>query len=191
MRQVCQPAPAGSEILQAGLEAARRLNERWGAHKFVFLLRSRQELEGKWTGWERKRGALLMLNNLIAHGQSGDFLEAAQAYPALKNVAYVLTLDADTILLPGTLRPLVGTMLHPLHQPVVQRGRVVSGYGLIQPRLRVTAQDAAASSFARQMNGIGGVEPYMTAGYDFYQKFFHRAIFTGKGIYSVKAYDEV
>lgn len=184
-------AQGDDAILQAGLDAARRLNERWGSHRFVFLLRSRRELEGKWTGWERKRGALLMLNNLIAHGQSGDFLEAAQAYPALKNVAYVLTLDADTILLPGTLRPLVGTMMHPLHQPVVQRGRVVSGYGLIQPRLRVTAQDAGASSFARQMNGIGGVEPYMTAGYDFYQKFFHRAIFTGKGIYSVKAYDEV
>ena len=184
-------AQGDDEVLQAGLEAARALNERWGAHKFVFLLRSRRELEGKWTGWERKRGALLMLNNLIAHGQSGDFLEAAQAYPALKNVAYVLTLDADTVLLPGTLRPLVGTMMHPLHQPVVQRGRVISGYGLIQPRLRVMAQDAAASSFAQQVNGIGGVEPYMTAGYDFYQKFFHRAIFTGKGIYSVKAYDEV
>jgi len=185
-----QPQEEEKEILEAGLRAADVLNRRYGEGQFVFLLRRRRQTRGQWMGWERKRGALAMLNRLILHQNPGDFFCARQAAESLEGCRYVLTLDGDSVLLPGTLRRLVGMMLHPLNQPVIWHGRVTDGYGMMEPRLFVPATDAAANAFTR-WHCDGGLLPYESAGYDFYQRLFGRAIFTGKGIYSVAAYDQV
>ena len=52
-------------------------------------------------------------------------------------VRYVITLDADTGLPRDAARRLIGVLIHPLNRPVVakSRGRVIRGYGLLQPEL--------------------------------------------------------
>ena len=83
-------------------------------------------------------------------------------YPALlRDTKYILTLDADTRLLPGAARELIGAMLHPLNRPVFGPGRVVvSGHGLIHPRMGVELSSAVKTPFSRLMAGAGGTDPY-------------------------------
>ena len=53
------------------------------------------------------------------------------------DVRYVITLDADTRLPRETARRLIGKLAHPLNQPRFDAatGRVVEGYGVLQPRV--------------------------------------------------------
>ncbi|HXT29317.1 MAG TPA: glucoamylase family protein, partial [Vicinamibacterales bacterium] len=67
-------------------------------------------------------------------------------------------------------------------------GRVVEGYGILQPRISVTFTSAAGSLFARLYSGHTGVDPYTTAVSDTYQDLFGEGIFTGKGLYDVDAF---
>ncbi len=69
-----------------------------------------------------------------------------------------------------------------------RRGRVVEGYGILQPRISVTFTSAAGSLFARLYSGHTGVDPYTTAVSDTYQDLFGEGIFTGKGLYDVDAF---
>src|SRR6202011_5154270 len=96
------------------------------------------ECEGKWMGWERKRGKLHELNQLLRGSTHTTFIPVGGRPPdAPSGVRYVITLDADTRLPRGAAYRLVGTMAHPLNQPdySASAGRVVEGYGLMQPRI--------------------------------------------------------
>ena len=60
-------APWDDEVVQAGLEKVKELNEKYGAHIFNFVYRKRAWSEGEqtWLGYERKRGAILHFNDLV------------------------------------------------------------------------------------------------------------------------------
>src|ERR687897_95488 len=90
--------------------------------------------ENKWMGWERKRGKLHELNRLLRGATDTSFLPP-NAVPA--GVRYVITLDADTRLPRAAVDRLVGTIAHPLNQARFDAGsgRVVEGYGVLQPRV--------------------------------------------------------
>ena len=66
--------------------------------------------DGKWSAWERKRGALLELARLVLD-RPGALQCAAGDAAGLSGTVYLLTLDADTRLTPGAAR--VGAMLLP------------------------------------------------------------------------------
>src|SRR5690606_6536572 len=102
-------------------------------------------------------------------------------------VRYVVTLDADTHLPPGAARDLVRTSAHPLNRPVYsrQKGRVVRGFGILQPRVGIVAEGERRTPFARIFSGNVGVDPYTTAVSDVYQDLFGVGIYTGKGLYDV------
>ena len=68
------------------------------------------------------------------------------------------------------------------------RGRVVKGYGILQPRVGVALPSAHRSRFAAVHSGHPGVDPYTTAVSDVYQDLFGEGSFTGKGIYDVAAF---
>ena len=70
-------------------------------------------------------------------------------------------------------------------------GRVVEGYGVLQPRVTVTMSSAAGSLFARIWAGHTGVDPYTTAVSDTYQDLFGEGTFAGKGLADVDAFVEV
>jgi cyclic beta-1,2-glucan synthetase len=80
--------------------------------------------------------------------------------------------------------------MHPLNRPLWDSscGRVVDGYGVLQPRVSVTMSSASGSPFSRLYAGHTGVDPYTTAVSDVYQDLFAEGIFTGKGLYDVDAF---
>jgi hypothetical protein len=143
--------------------------------------------EGFWMGWERKRGKLMDLNNLIS-GQFDSFPVKVGDLTILSNVRFVITLDTDTELPRGSARRMVGALAHPLNQAIIdpERGIVTTGYGILQPRVGVSVQSSARSRLASIQSGQAGLDIYTRAASDVYQDLYGEGIFVGKGIYEVK-----
>ncbi|HTC85635.1 MAG TPA: DUF3131 domain-containing protein, partial [Candidatus Acidoferrum sp.] len=165
-----------------------------GGARFLLFHRRRRwnGTEGRWMGWERKRGKLEEFNALLRGSTTTGILTSgrpASTPPA--DVRYVITLDADTRLTRGAVGRLVGTIAHPLNRaafdPLV--GRVTKGYGILQPRITSTLPaEHEASVFQRIYSGSAGIDPYASAVSDVYQDLFGEGSFTGKGIYDVDAF---
>ncbi len=187
--EAAQAHKAGDEaILRAARTEIEALNARYGGRFYLFTRERTRTSDGLWRPWERKRGALLRLAQLLC-GEADAMHCAAGDAAALRGTAYLLTLDADTRLTPGAARALVGAMLHPLNRPVVdaQRGVVTHGYGLLHPRMATELQSARASDWARVFAGPGGSDPYGGVCGELYMDCFDRGGFSGKGILDVRA----
>jgi cyclic beta-1,2-glucan synthetase len=192
--------PGDEELLAIAVAGTARLNQIHGptpdGDKRFFLLhrkRAWNESEGKWMGWERKRGKLRELNQILRGAADTSFLPTdGRIAEAPADVRYVITLDADTRLPRGVACRLVGTMAHPLNRPgfSVSDARVVEGYGIVQPRIThsLTA-DHERSDFQTLFSGPSGVDPYAFAVSDVYQDLFREGSFTGKGIYDIDAFE--
>src|SRR5690606_31323780 len=118
---------------------------------FHLLLRRRlfNEAEGVWMGWERKRGKLMELNALLLESATGTFT-VPERPPTLAGVRYVVTLDADTAMQPGTVAALIGTLSHPLNRARFDAGgEVVGGYTVLQPRVEVAPGSEGRTAFTR------------------------------------------
>lgn len=181
-------APIDPAILRAARTEIEALNARYGGRFYLFTRERTRTPDGLWRPWERKRGALLRLAQLLC-GEADAMHCAAGDAAALHGTAYLLTLDADTRLTPGAARALVGAMLHPLNRPVVdaRRGVVTHGYGLLHPRMATELQSARASDWARVFAGPGGSDPYGGVCGELYMDCFDRGGFSGKGILDVRA----
>ena len=181
-------APIDPAILRAAREEIEALNARYGGRFYLFTRERTRTPDGLWRPWERKRGALLRLAQLLC-GEADAMHCAAGNAAALRGTAYLLTLDADTRLTPGAARALAGAMLHPLNRPIVdaRRGVVTHGYGLLHPRMATELQSARASDWARVFAGPGGSDPYGGVCGELYMDCFDRGGFSGKGILDVRA----
>jgi cyclic beta-1,2-glucan synthetase len=164
------------------------LNQRYSGSPFFLFHRHRiyNECEGRWMGWERKRGKLLDLNQLIRGGFDAFPVKIGQL-DILPGIRYVITLDADTQLPRDAAARLIGAIAHPLNAAVIDpvSNVVVEGYGILQPRIGVSTQSAARSRMAALYSGQTGFDIYTRAVSDAYQDLFGEGIFTGKGIYEV------
>jgi cyclic beta-1,2-glucan synthetase len=148
--------------------------------------------EGKWMGWERKRGKLEEMNHLLRGGTSTSFIPAPEGPPP--GIRYVITLDADTRLPKGAVNNLVGTIAHPLNQARIdpKLRKVVEGYGILQPRITASLPNREERSiYQRLFSGECGIDPYASAVSDVYQDLFGEGSYTGKGIYDLNAFDAV
>jgi cyclic beta-1,2-glucan synthetase len=192
--------PGDEELLATATEAIDKLNEQHGeAHgggpRFFLLHRKRtwNDQEKVWMGWERKRGKLHELNQLLRGATDTNFLPIAGKVPQLPlDIKYVITLDADTRLPRGAADKLVGTMAHPLNLPKysAEQGRIVDGYAVVQPRITPTLPtDRDGSIFQRMFSGPAGIDPYASAVSDVYQDLFREGSYTGKGIYDIDAFE--
>ena len=184
--------PEDAAIVDAAVAGIRVLNEAYRGDSdapFYLLQRSRRwnAADSIWMGWERKRGKLVEFNAFIRGAADGAFAIAEGDVSWLRSVRYVITLDADTMLPRSAAAALIGTIAHPLNRAVYDpaRGRVVRGYGILQPRVSVSLPSAGESRFAAIYSGHPGVDPYTTAVSDVYQDLFGEGTFTGKGIYEV------
>ena len=141
-------------------------------------------------GWERKRGKLEEFNRLLRGARDTSFIVKTADDALLRRVRYVITLDSDTQLPRDVARKLVGAAIHPLNRPRLDpaENRVVSGYGILQPRVSISLESASRSRFARIFSGNTGIDPYTTAVSDVYQDLFGEGSFTGKGLYDVDAF---
>ncbi|HKG90773.1 MAG TPA: glucoamylase family protein [Gemmatimonadaceae bacterium] len=190
--------PEDAAIVEAAAEGVRALNEKYasaGAQDAFYLLhrpRRWNPRQGVWMGWERKRGKLAEFNRFVRGGARDAFSVVVGDVETLRGVRYVITLDADTVLPPDAAPLLVGALAHPLNRAVYdpERGRVVAGYGILQPRVGVSLPSAHRTRFAAIHSGHPGVDPYTTAVSDVYQDLYGEGSFTGKGIYDVDVFEQ-
>ena len=178
-------------IIKTGQAEAERLNKKYGKEIFYFLYRRRifNEKQGKWLGYERKRGMINEFNNFLLFGEQGTF--QTNTIKEVPKIKYVITLDADTELPMDSAKKLVGIMEHPLNKPVIENGIVTKGYGLVQPKVGISIKSSTESLFSKIYAGSGGIDIYSTAESNVYQDLFGEAIFTGKGIYNLEIFHQV
>jgi cyclic beta-1,2-glucan synthetase len=195
-----ESVPGDDELLAEAADGIARLNHVYGPTpdggvRFLLFHRRRKwnELEGKWMGWERKRGKLHELNQLLRGSTETTFMPfGGRPVEAPSGVRFVLTLDADTKLPRGAAYELIGTMAHPLNRPEFspEAGRVVEGYGVVQPRVMPTLPTGhEASLFQKIFSGPSGIDSYAAAVSDVYQDLFREGSYTGKGIYDIDAFE--
>ncbi len=178
---------------RAGVEAMNRKYCGTGNNRFFLFHRPRRWIasEGRWMGYERKRGKLAEFNARLRGGALGRFSEIVGDTAILPDIKYVITLDTDTQLPREAARQLVGTLAHPLNRPVFDeaRGIVAEGYGILQPRVGVSLPGSRRSWFVRLFAGDAGIDPYTREVSDVYQDVFQEGSFIGKGIYDVDAFE--
>jgi len=188
--------PEDEDYLQSALEGVKLLNARYCANEpDRFFLFHRRRMwnpgQGCWMGWERKRGKLVEFNRLLRGARDTSFAWTSVELDKVPHVRFVITLDVDTQLPRETAQKLAGTLAHPLNQAEFhpKQGRVVKGYGILQPRVSLSLSATTRSLFSRIFAASAGIDPYTTAVSDVYQDMFGSGSFTGKGIYDVDAFE--
>jgi cellobiose phosphorylase len=198
-RDAPEEEPTGDEaLLLLARQSIEALNDKYSgpAGDLFFLFhRPRQwnRQEQAWMGYERKRGKLAELNALLRGGAGDGFSLIVGGTKDLSNVKYVITLDTDTELPRDSARQLVGAMAHPLNLPLydADKGRIVAGYGILQPRVAISLPGTDRSRYARMWGSDAGIDPYTRVVSDVYQDLFGEGSFIGKGIYDVDAFEQV
>ncbi len=193
-------APWDDEVVQAGLEKVKELNEKYGAHIFNFVYRKRAWSEGEqtWLGYERKRGAILHFNDLVLGNTTEEEKQVRFRCETISEwqnrpPQFIITLDTDTELVLYSAQKLIGAMAHPLNRAQLSPDgrRVDRGYGIMQPRVNVDVEVTNKSRFAQLFAGLGGLDVYTTASFELYQDIFNEGSFCGKGIYDLKVFQQV
>ncbi len=182
-------------ILEAVRSEIAKLNQqhsRIGSCVFHLFVRRRKwsPSEGKWIGWERKRGKIEEFNRLLRGATDTSFDVVSADKALLSSIKYVITLDSDTQLPRDTARRMIGTIIHPLNTPEYDEGcgRVMKGYAILQPRISVGLSGSFRTRFSKIFSGHTGIDPYTTAVSDVYQDLFGEGSFTGKGLYDVDVF---
>ncbi len=181
--------PEDAHLLKTAVDGIANLNAHYAESPFLLFHRDRvwSASENVWIGRERKRGKLEDLNEFLCEGHSDKIFLTGNL---TKKIRYVITLDADTQLPPGTARRMVETISHPLNRVVIdsQRRTRKRGFTIIQPRVSIALPDATATRFTRIFADTSGTDPYCQTVSDAQQDLFGEAIFHGKAIYDVQAF---
>ncbi len=119
--------PEDKAMRLAAVKAVRTLNRKYGSH-FCLFVRDRRfnKTQGGFSGWERKRGAIIELIRFIK-GQQTSISTVEGDIGRLQKMKYVITLDADTELVMDTAAEMVATAMHPLNEPKVENGSSNAG----------------------------------------------------------------
>ena len=189
--------PDDEPRIRRAIEGIQYLNRQYG-QQFHLFIRDRKwsETEERWMGWERKRGKLEEFNRVLIGkgGRCSDELHEIEGDAnQLRDVRFVVTLDADTQMPFGAARRLVETLAHPLNRPVVnlKENGVERGYGIIQPRVDTMLPSAMATRFSRLFSDASGSDPYTHVVSDVYQDAFGEGSYHGKGIYDLETFERV
>lgn len=181
-------APQDRELLDRTAENLKKLKNECGDHFCVFVRkRTRCSTESNYMGWERKRGAILELCR-ACRKKEHSFRLCTLSSQQLSAFKYLITLDSDTELGIDSVKELVYTMMHPENTPTIQNGAVVSGYGVLQPRMTVNLESAGKTFFTVLQTGCGGKDSYETDCPDFDQNAFGKGSFCGKGILDIDVF---
>ena len=187
--------PGDAALLTQAADAIEALNGHHAAAaapRFGLFYRDRRynARDRRWMGWERKRGKLVALNRFLRGHAAADFHVRVGDAKALRGVAFVITLDADTELPPDAARRLIATMAHPLNRPVrdMHQHRVVAGYAVLQPRVSVGVTAHGASHLGRLYSDDIALDPYTGVVSNVDQDLYGETAYIGKGIYDVDAF---
>jgi len=146
--------------------------------------------EGRFMGWERKRGKLEELNRLLRGDLGTSFVRRVGDPARLQGIRFIITLDSDTELPMGSAQRLIGLLAHPLNVASFddETGRVTSGYTIVQPRIETSPTAALSTRFANIFAGDAGFDIYTHASSEIYQDLFGSGIYCGKGIYEIDGF---
>ncbi|KDR95267.1 Cellobiose phosphorylase [Peptoclostridium litorale DSM 5388] len=176
----------------------KRLNKKYSKGEDIFFYFQRKRIfnksQSKWMGWERKRGSITELNKFLMGEHDTTHINISRSSRSLvKNIKYIIVLDADTVLPLGAAKKLIGTISHPLNKPFFDEklGRVVEGYGLIQPNIGINLKGVNITSFSSVYSGHAGVDPYSCPSSNVYQDLFGKGTFVGKGIYDLEVFHSI
>ena len=186
------PAPELPEDA-ADLAAVKRVIDRLNRDGGGFAAAVRERVwaptEEEYTGFERKRGAVIALMKYLRDGDGTRFEHLFGETEGLTKTRYVMALDADTELSFGSLRRLVAVACHPLNRAVCDRAAmaVTRGYGCIAPRAEASLEAAGRTFFTRLFTE-GGTLAYAPAVSERNMDLFGCSVFTGKGLLDVDAF---
>ncbi len=190
-----QTLPDDDSTLAYARAAVEALNETYREDRpCIFYLFHRPRVlnpvEQVWMGYERKRGKLEQFNALLRGEEQTAFSDIVGDISILGSIKYVITLDTDTQLPRDAARTLVANIAHPLNRPVydADKGRIVEGYAILQPRASISLTSAGQTRFTRLFAGESGIDPYTREVSDVYQDIFGEGSFIGKGIYDVDTF---
>ncbi len=192
-----QTMPEDESLIQLAQNKIESLNRKYiRKTNDTFFLFHRPRLynavQKVWMGYERKRGKLSELNQLIRGNGKEKFSLIVGEQEIYSTVKYVITLDTDTQLPRESAWKLVGLMAHPLNHPVYdeKKKRVVDGHTIIQPRVAISLHGATRSGFTQLNENDSGIDPYTRVTSDVYQDLFCEGSFIGKGIYEIDAFEK-
>lgn len=172
-----------ADIISTASEAIRALCSST-QHPFFYLQRERAYAPGEnlHHGRERKRGSLQTLLKLIEGRPVQDSFACATIDPAQLNgnYRYVITVDSDTMLPPGSALRMIGAMLHPLARRQKLR-HDMRGVSVIQPRLE-TAAHTVTTPLGALLDTAGGTTPYNQLYAELDQNWFGQGTYMGVGI---------
>jgi len=181
------------QLVQKRIEALRKQYSRVANDTFFLFHRPRRwnAIDNVWMGYERKRGKLSELNQLLRGKAQDRFSLVIGDEHIYTSVKYIITLDSDTQLPRDAAWKLVGLMAHPLNQAVYneKKKRVVDGYAIIQPRVAISLHGAARTGYTRLHENDAGIDPYTRVTSDVYQDVFGEGSFIGKGIYEIDSFE--
>ena len=148
------PATTSCSRRSARHRAAERAPRRAAgtAERFLLLHRRRvwNEREGRWMGWERKRGKLHELNRLLRGATDTTFVAVTGPPPAVPARRPLrASRSTPTRGFPrDAARRLVGDDGASAEPAALRRrdGRVVEGYGILQPRVTPSLPDRRAAA---------------------------------------------
>lgn len=180
--------PEDKTVIKAAKEAVDRLNRKYGGG-FILAIRPRvhSKTQNEFIGRERKRGAITELIRAIKGNEKG-FSVIYGDIPELSKVKYLIALDADTELVFDSASELIAVAEHPLNRPVIKKGRVISGYGILAPKTENSLRSKNSTVFGRLMAGDSGITAYDSSTGERYQDLFGEGIFCGKGLIDVDVY---
>ncbi len=177
------------EILAAARDGVRRLNSRAGRAKYYYLHRARTlaQRDGIYRGRARKRGALMALCRVIQNGGVDEFAAEGDACRLIAGrFRYLVTLDADTKLLPGAAREMVATIAHPLNARH-DVGHRRAGYAILQPMVELNPAESR-NLFTRLFAGEGGLSSYSVMISNLYQDLCGVGNYCGKGVIDIEPF---
>lgn len=188
--------PSDDALLHYARQGILALNRKHAGFGDTFFLFHRPRRwcasQGCWTGWERKRGKLIQLNEFLLNGDASQFMSVVGDVSRLYGTRYVITLDTDTRLPAGSAIRMISAIGDPAVAPLVdvEQKLVVSGFGIMQPRVvQGRAEDPTLYQLITQ--GVRPPESFQEAPVDMYQCLFSTSPFYGKGIYDVAVFQEV
>lgn len=187
--------PGEEKLLEELIASAGSLQEKfYHENNNLFYIFHRDRLfnshEKKWMGWERKRGKLEEFNSLIMGEKNNGLRCVFGNIDEIRSVKYAITIDVDTQLPLDAAVKMIGAMAHPLNKPEIDQrtNSVISGYGIIQPRIGLHSPSAAKSFFTRIFAPEAGLDPYHSVISNVYQDFFDNSVYLGKGIYDISVF---
>lgn len=181
--------PDDALLLSKTHEAFRLLNERAGqTDRFFFVLRSRiwSKEQGRWMGWERKRGKLLDFARLLRNkAPSSPFILSASRLPEAE---FVITLDEDAFISRDFVKNILSVHAHPLQKPLMKGAVRKHGYTLLQPHVKQWFKNRHRFRLPHIFFDERRFSAYSSVFPEIYQDIFLEGSYAGKGSFHVDAF---